>query len=195
MAERWYVIEAYEGRDFDVCLALARAGFEVWRPVVLKRITARASESGKIVSRRTIKTARFGRYLFLRCEMSLAICSAIESGAGVRGILRGGGEEMPTPVAEQDMRYLRQYAAAGETAFFADIEVIEIARGDKVALKDGPFAGHLALVKAVDKMGVAHLEVELFGRPTPMICEVGRVALREQGRRPPNQATLKRAAG
>jgi transcription antitermination factor NusG len=194
MQKRWYVVEAFEGKDCDVCLRLACAKFHVWRPVdeVRPTVRARSPRSGRL-TRPIRKVARFGRYVFLRVEMSESVQWAIGQTPGVRGFVCGAGEDAPAAIADELIAFLKEHRLDRRTSKF------EFSRGDIVRMSDGPFEGLRGVVEDIDKRGVLRVELELFGRSTPIIIEVGHVELVEQGRRPPigrdvrKHSSLKRA--
>jgi transcription antitermination factor NusG len=194
MTKQWYVVEAFEGKDFDVALRLAAAGFNVWRPV--DEIRSGARWSGKKIggNRRLIrKVARFGRYLFVELEMTDAVRWAIRTAPSVFGFICFAGTNEPAIVPRELIDFYRDNMPA-RGASGKDIH-----KTDRVRIKDGPFAFCEGVVDDVDKRGILRVTISIFGGPTPLIIEVGHVELVEQGRRPPigrdvrKHSSLKRA--
>lgn len=193
MVERWYVVEAYEGRDEEVALRLCAAGFKMWRPVDVSRSHVRETlpRSGRHV-RRVTKRARFGRYVFLRTdldgEQGACTIRAVRDMRGVFGILSSG--DHPASVPDEVIAFYRAFDPGRPS----EAEIARYGAGDKVRILAGPFDGHVAIIEAVDKSGGLRVLLDIFGRPTPMPIEVGHVELVEQGRRPPIKSASKRCA-
>jgi transcription antitermination factor NusG len=188
MTMQWYVVEAFEGKDFDVALRLAAAGFNVWRPVDVVRSGARWNGRKIAGNRRLVrKVARFGRYLFVELEMTDAVRWAISTTPGVFGFICFAGVSAPAIVPRNLIEFYRENlperGACGK----------EVHKGDRIKIKDGPFAFCEGVVEDVDKRGILRVTIYIFGGPTPLIIEVGHVELVELGRRPPIGLTVKSA--
>lgn len=188
--KRWYVVEAFEGKDFDVCLRLAAAGFNVWRPIDEIKISRRWSgRTYDRVTRVIRKVPRFGRYLFVEVVMTDAIQWAISNTNGVRGFVCAAGSSAPAVMPGELIDFYRNHAPG------RDARAHSICKGDRVRILAGPFADHEGIVVDVDKRGTLRLDIYIFGRPTPLIIEVGYVELVEQGRRPPIGLAVKAHCG
>jgi transcription antitermination factor NusG len=187
---RWYVVEAFEGKDFDVCLRLAAARFRVWRPIDEIKISRRwAGRKTDRATRAIRKVPRFGRYLFLEVAMSDAIRWAISATPGVRGFICAAGSNEPAAVPSELIEFYRNHAPK------RDARGNSIGKGDRVRIAAGPFADHEGSVVDIDKRGILRLEICIFGSPTPLIIEVGHVELVEQGHRPPIGLAVKAHCG
>ena len=181
----WYVVAAREGSLDRARLHLAVAGLTIWAPVDVKRSPDR-SRSG--LPRRDIRIPRFGRYLFVRCPMSAGLAQAIDHTAGVAGLLRAPGTDEPSPVPARHIEWLQAEKAPEKPAS-------PFAAGDRVRFREGPFTGHEAIVRGVDKRGALHVEVELFGRPSPIVIEAGHVEITQQAKSRVIQAFKSHRAG
>jgi transcription antitermination factor NusG len=180
MSECWHVIECYEGKDKEAYGRLAALGFNVWRPTIVVRSTRRwVGKPALNGARITVYAPLFGRYLFLRVEMSDSVRSAVKEQRGVRSWLCYAGSNDPAVVPNELIEHYRQFPHER-----VDMKVA-MAIGDTVRALHGPFAGHEGKISRVDLRGVVCAELCIFGRPTPVIFPVGHVALVEQGRRPP----------
>jgi len=190
----WYVVEAEQGRDFSACLILAQTMPDVWRPLDPARSTIRSkmdNKAGALASnstRVTRKEPRFGRYFFVKCQMNPAVESAIldltdkQRNPLVHSILRSKRGDAPSPIPDEQILFWRKNKPVKSP------QVAKIKRGAVVEVTDGPFKGHLGGVSAIDECGIVKVDINIFGRLTPIIFEVGHVALRELGQRPPKQA-------
>lgn len=165
--QRWFVVEAFEHSVAQARLNLAVAGLHVWAPVDVKRQPNR-SRSG--APRRDLRIPRFGRYLFVRCKLTDALRNAIDNTPAVAGLLVAAKGEAPTPIPDHVIAWLREPPQAEETPFGYVV-------GDTVRIIDGPFATFEAKVEDVDKRGALRLSVEILGRSTPLVLEVGHVEM------------------
>jgi len=165
---RWFVVEAFEHSVAQARLNLAVAGLHVWAPVDVKR---QPNRSRSTAPRRDLRIPRFGRYLFVRCRMTDALRNAIDNTPAVAGLLVASKEEAPSPIPDHVMDWLREpREAEGEVQQ-------PYVPGDKVRVTDGPFGGFEAKVEDVDKRGAIRVAYEIFGRPTPVVLEVGHVEM------------------
>lgn len=176
---RWYVIEAYEGRDFDVELRLAGAGFEVWRPVDAIEVKRRQRVAGgERVTKVVKRVARFGRYLFARLALTDSVQGAINNQSGVKGFLRDAGSDAPAVIADEwiDLYKTTRPDPVAHGNLFEP--------GALVRIGVGPFAGIEATVERIDSRKLLTVSISLFGRPTRTLIEAGYVELLERGRPP-----------
>jgi transcriptional antiterminator NusG len=180
MAERWYVVECFEGKDREVYGRLAALGFEVWRPVLKVRSASRwEGRPLEAKQRRSRYVAIFGRYLFIRVDMSDSVYSAIKEQPGVDAWLCFAGSDEPATVPDALILHYREMKLDR-----AEVSTV-FAKGDVVRALTGPFATFQGVVSRVDSRGVLCVEMNIFGRPTPIIFPVGHVELVEHGLRLP----------
>lgn len=172
--ECWYVVEARGNSVESAYDRLAVAGFVVWMAVDVRRSANRQRGAGR--RRRDVRVPRFGRFFYLRSALDARLQHEICGTSGVVGMLRGAGSETPTPVPAEVIEWLRRIPVGRPCENRAKFSV-----GDIVRLTDGPFAGFEAAVEYVDKRGLLRLDVSIFGRPTPIVLEVGHVELVRAG--------------
>lgn len=165
---RWYVVEAFDHSVSQARLNLAVAGLHVWAPVDVRRPPNR-SRSG--APRRDLRIPRFGRYLFVRCNLTDALRNAIDNTPAVAGLLVAARDERPTPIPDHVIEWLREPPQVECEA--SQPYVV----GDTVRITDGPFATFEAKVEDVDKRGAIRVAVEMYGRSTPIVIEVGHVEM------------------
>lgn len=155
----WYVIEAFEGKDFEAHLRLAAANMNVWRPVhrieVTKHIRVAGYDRQTKVSR---NVARFGRYMFLEANLTDSLYQAIRHTPYVRGFLTLAGSDAPAQIDSRHVDFLREPPEVADKALFHS--------RDRVRIKAGPFADHEGVVEKVDKRGVPIVTTQLFGGAT-----------------------------
>jgi len=183
--KRWYVVAAIDGKDFDVCLRLAAAGFEVWRPVEKRAFKRRVKTSwGEKLVPAERSVARFGRYVFLHVVMNDSVFASVRHAPGVRDFVHLAGGDDPAAVPEAVIAVLREKIANSENAF-------GFKKMDRVRFVDGAFEGLCADVVDVDSRGVPMLEMMVFGGKTCFPIDPSRIVLVE---RPAPQKTGARKA-
>jgi transcription antitermination factor NusG len=166
----WYVIECREGKDAHVRLKLAAAGFDVWRPVREIAVTRRwkgVRKAKRQMEKRYV--SRFGRYLFLRVEMSDSVRAAILEVNGVHQWLCMAGANSPASVPPELIEFYEANVAQPIDCGHA------YKNGDRVSILAEPFAGFVGMIVSIDRRGIIAVEISVFGRPTPLILEVGHV--------------------
>jgi transcriptional antiterminator NusG len=181
----WYVVEAFEGKDENAYLRLVAGGFKAWRPVDIVRGSRRTGKSDRII-RKESKQPRFGRFIFVDVEMNDFVHSAILQTRNVMRFLCFAGSGEPSQIPAELIEFYKHHRPQKAEKTQA------IKPKDMVRITDGPFTGFDAkVVEVVDKRGTLKIEATLFGRPTPLIIEVGHVALVELGQRPPIKPNVK----
>jgi len=187
---RWYVIEAEMGCDFAAYAMLAQTMPDAWRPLDETRISIRR-DAPRNMMRAMRKYPRFGRYFFVQCAMNPAVENGILATVDrskrplVRSILRSRRDDPPSPIPNEQIDFLRKNKPCRPQ------NMPKIKIGAVIEATDGPFKGQLGSVVSVDQLderGILRVDMNIFGRLTPIIFEVGHVALRELGQRPPKQA-------
>lgn len=187
MAKRWHVVECYEGRDKDAFGRLAALGFEVWRPIIKVRIMARWKGTVVKGSARQWKIVPiFGNYLFANVYATDSVYNSVREQSGVRGWVCYAGSDEPAIVPDDVIECFKSYRPQAQEIHCC------FGVGDIVRIGEGPFVGYSAKVMRVDSGRVVCVEMDIFGRPTPLIFPVGHVELVEHGRRPPIERDVKR---
>jgi len=152
----WYVVEAFEGKDFEAHLRLAAAGLTVWRPVhrveVERHMRVGGYDRRVKVSR---NVARFGRYLFLNVDMTDSIHQAVRHTPGVYRFLTLAGSDAPAEIDSRYVEFLHAPVIDESKTVFHSL--------DRVLIKAGPFAGHEVVIEKVDRRGVPVVTSPLFG--------------------------------
>lgn len=181
----WYVVEAFEGKDENAYLRLVAGGFRAWRPVDVIRSSKRRGVKDRIV-RAEAKVPRFGRFIFVDVEMTDAVHSAILQTRNVMRFLCLAGSNEPSTIPAELIEFYKTHRPQKSDKAQA------IKPKDVVRINAGPFSGFDAkVVEVVDKRGTLKIEANLFGRPTPLIIEVGHVEHVELGQRPPIKPNVK----
>jgi transcription antitermination factor NusG len=190
--KRWYVVEAFHGEDELAYLRLAavfvNTDLTVWRPVDVERCPdRRARSSGK--PRRDRRRPRFGRFIFLRANLSDSLYHAVKNATHVRGFLTYAGSFEPASLPDKLVEFYRQEIP--RRMKLPD----GLAIGATVRINDGPFIGLRGPVEALVDTGVVTVSVQLFGRLTPLPIEVGHVSVEvTELAKPPSSRTSRKVA-
>jgi len=183
----WYVVEAFEGKDENAYLRLVSGGFKAWRPVDGTRSTRRFSGKKLVrAERRRDKLPRFGRFIFINEEMNDFIHNAILQTRNVRRFLCMAGGTEPARVPDELIDFYKHNVPV-KPKFDHGFKV-----GETVRVLAAPFVGfHSVVTEVVDNRDLLKIELSIFGRPTPLIIEVGHVERVELGPRPPIKPNVK----
>ncbi|MEX2642210.1 MAG: transcription termination/antitermination NusG family protein [Acetobacterales bacterium] len=148
---RWYVARTQPNAEQRACSHLQRQGFDTYMPCYLRR---------RRHARRTEWRAAplFPGYVFVRFDRDAARWRAIHSTVGVSHLVCQG--ERPAPVPEGVVEDIR--AAEDETGMVPLNEAP--ARGDRVAVGDGPFAGCAGLFDGDSDERRVFVLLDLLGR-------------------------------
>jgi transcriptional antiterminator NusG len=114
-------------------------------------------------------------YLLVRCVPSAAAFTGLRSIDRVTGIVGRG--EVPYRLPEKKIQHFISMAKAGEYDH-RDVKVTYLP-GENVVVTDGPFASFPGVVVAIDEgagRSRINVEVNIFGRPTPVELDVAQVA-------------------
>lgn len=130
--EHWLVLHTKPSRERQVAAHLRQRQFEVYLPLVpVSPVNPRAAH----------QRAYFPRYLFVKVDLQNAGVDALQWTPGLSQVVQFGGQ--PAIVSDHFVfelkRRLDQIRAAGGLAFD------ELARGDRVKIVSGPFAGYEAV--------------------------------------------------
>jgi len=169
---QWYVVEATETGGSKAQGALAFIGLTIWRPFDVIR-ARKADKRGK--PRKDISVPRFGRYFFIRCVMTDDLQEAIRHITGVQEILCACGTDSPAVVPDAQIAFLRSNPSAPKPDAIPGVK-------DRVRVNAGPFEAVEGVVRSVDKRGVLKVELELFGRQTPVVLEASQVTVTKQAK-------------
>ncbi|MBM3655127.1 MAG: hypothetical protein FJX06_20425, partial [Alphaproteobacteria bacterium] len=142
---RWYIVEAVEGKDFEVCLQIAATGWDCWRPVIEVRATRRCKAHGVEQTASVVrKQSVFGRYVFLHECLTASMRVLIEQSPKVKGFLCFAGSEAPATVPDDVIAFYRKALEgkrSGDLAARFDIELT-----DRVRISRGPANGRIGVV-------------------------------------------------
>lgn len=164
----WFCLRVVSGREFLVEKALLDADIDALVPT---------RKGEKIMKRHRILPAPtlpvLPGYVLVRCVPSAAAMVGLMRFERVLDIVGGG--ERPYRVPLKFVNRFIEKAVAGEYDSKPP-SPIEYRLHQKVMVVDGPFASFPGIVTAIDHdRGRITLDVDIFGRPTPVELEVAQI--------------------
>jgi len=178
----WYVLKVQSAREDRIAEALQRRvkieGLERFfgetaegkpRIVVPKeKITEIRNNKKRIVERNT-----YPGYLMVQMELNEKTWFVIRETPGVGDFV--GAHGTPSPMAEADVNRMLNQEQEKETDETPKVR-IDVERGDRVKIKDGPFENFEGTVEEViEGRGLVKVMLIIFNRPTPVDLEYWQV--------------------
>lgn len=160
-SKMWYVLQVMSGREADLRDLITRClSRELLRDCFYPTYEAAYKKGGQ---RRIVQRRMFPGYLFIVTEDILQVEQKLQMIPDMTKVLKTGSEAIPLTREEQEFLERR---LNGE-------HVLPMSRGyksgDGIRITEGPFAGYLGRLKAVDRhnrFGV--ISLEMFGRDVDM---------------------------
>lgn len=189
-APAWYVVEAIDGKEFDLALALSAAfalcsDFEALH-LVDERVTHRRIVAhGQVQKARLIrKFSRFGPLIFVRARLTKGLVTAISNMPQALAMLRAHDGERPVVIPDELIEFYRKSVSRGDVSKSCDF-----APNDRIRIIAGPFSGIEGVVRKVYKGAALWIDTTVFGGTAPVYIEAVHVELVERGQRPPQAST------
>ncbi|MBX4944625.1 transcription termination/antitermination protein NusG [Rhizobium binae] len=164
----WYCLAVRTGSEFTVEKYLYEENVEVLVPT---RKTAPKYSRGRMIEPQ--KRPVMPGYVLVQCAASAHAFLALRRVKHVIGII--GGAEMPYRIPLKHIEKFRERARSGGYDY-RPVGIIDYRLGEVVRVIEGPFASFSAEVIAFD--GEKHrieVEVEIFGRKTPVELDVAQI--------------------
>lgn len=179
-APAWYIVEAVEGKDFELAVSLAAAfasmrgdDFEVLHLVERFHVLRRAMVGGVMTRQRVMrKVSRFGPLVFIRARMTRSLHEALIHMPQTWDVIRCRGSERLVVVTDAMIDFYRQKIPLG-----AAMKETDIVAGDVVRIIEGPATGYQGVVDKVDNGRSLRIHLSGSGGPAPVIIEAGHVEL------------------
>jgi transcriptional antiterminator NusG len=165
----WLVLQVQSGREPAVEKAMLDCGIEACAPVCLgpkrRRHHKELPPSKEVV---------FVCYVFVRCIPSGYALQGLAGFEHVRGVV--GGWLNPYRVSNETLISFKELAESG--AYDWEVKVDAIPVGSRMRVKEGPFMHFVGEVVAFGGKGngTPVIELELFGRKTPMLMPIAMLA-------------------
>jgi transcriptional antiterminator NusG len=175
---RWYVVHTQSGYEKKVKQNLeARTSSmnmeERIHEVVIPMEDVVEFKGGKKV---VVQKKMFPGYLLVRCELDDDSWYVIRNTPGVTGFVGQGAK--PSPLPRKDVESFLQVKVGDEgEATRKKSPRLEYEMGETVRIREGPFADFSGQIIEIneDQLKVK-VEVDIFGRPTPVELEFSQVA-------------------
>lgn len=148
----WTVVNTHPGREDTAILNLEKQGYGVYCPKFRKRISH---------ARKTSEVLRplFPGYVFLKYDLENKGLRSVRSTIGVRDLVRFGGETANVPkklISELKMQEIDGAIPFAPASLFKN--------GEKIRLKNGPFADIVATVISCDPQNRLTVLFEFMNR-------------------------------
>jgi transcription termination/antitermination protein NusG len=160
----WYVLHTYSGYEDSVAVNLRQRienlGMEdkIFNVMVPKEKKIKIRE-GK---RTTVEEKIFPGYVLVEMIVTDDSWYVVRNTPNVTGFVGSG--TIPTPIGEEEMKFLTKRMGVEEPKFKVDFE-----KGDLVRISDGPFKEYEGKVGDIDEAkGKVKVMVTIFGRETPV---------------------------
>ncbi len=160
----WYVLHTYSGYEDSVAWNLHQRiesmGMQdkIFDCIVPKEKKIKIKD-GK---RTTVEEKIFPGYVLVEMIVTDDSWYVVRNTPNVTGFVGSG--TIPTPVSDEEMKYLQKRMGVEEPKFKVDIE-----QGELVRITDGPFKEYEGKVGEIDEAkGKVKVFVTIFGRETPV---------------------------
>jgi transcriptional antiterminator NusG len=171
----WYVLKVQSSREDTIRDALERRvkihGLQRYfgRIVVpTEKITEIRNNKKRIVERKT-----YPGYIMVEMELNEKTWFVVRETPGVGDFV--GAHGTPTKMTETEVNQMLGQQTAAETEQAPKVR-IDVERGDRVKIKDGPFENFEGTVEEViEARGLVKVMLIIFNRPTPVDLEYWQV--------------------
>jgi transcriptional antiterminator NusG len=166
MALAWYFLRVQVGREerirTNMIMRLKQAGLEERVPqIIVPTESVAEHRAGK---RRIHKKKLYPGYLMVQMDLGDEVWFTLRETPGFGDFV--GARSTPTPAGQEEVEaVLGRMDASKDQPKMA----ININKGDRVKIKEGPFENMDAIVEEVHpEKGTLEVAVNIFGRATPM---------------------------
>jgi transcription termination/antitermination protein NusG len=171
----WYVLKVQSSREDTIRDALERRvkiqglGKYFGRIVVpTEKTTEIRNNKKKIVERKS-----YPGYIMVEMELNEKTWFTVRETPGVGDFVGAHGQ--PTKMTEAEVNQMLGQQTAAETEQAPKVR-IDVERGDRVKIKDGPFENFEGTVEEViEQRGLVKVMLIIFNRPTPVDLEYWQV--------------------
>ena len=167
---RWYVLHTFTGYEamavdnLNKCVAknnLQDYILEVKIPMET------VIEEGKNGKKKAVERKLFPCYILIKMRYTDSLWHTIVNSRGVTGFV--GPQGRPLPLTEEEVKKMKLEPIVVD---------IKVEAGQKVKMTSGALDGFVGTVLSVDaESGKCKVEVEMFGRPTPVDVDLAQIEL------------------
>ncbi len=164
---KWFIAQAMTGQENKVQRQLRERisnykMSEFFSKIVVPEETVVTNINGK---KRTLKKKIFPGYILIKMIMNQRTWHLVKDTDKVTGFV-GGTLDNPSPLSEADAAAMTNQAKSG--AGKRSRTTIDFTEGESVKVTEGPFAGFVGQIEAINEKGKIKVNVSIFGRPTPV---------------------------
>jgi len=166
MANRWYVVHTYSGREDKVKKSLETAIENLNIQDAISKILVPTEEVVEIKqNKKIIKKRKFyPGYIFVEMAVNNTTYWLIRNTAGVTGFLGGVN---PIPMSQDEVEEL--FNTSVNSVVSKPRPAISFEKEENVRIIDGPFKHFIGAVEEINQeKGKLKVMVMIFGRPTPV---------------------------
>jgi len=153
--DRWFVVQTLPRQELRAKLNLERQGYRVCLPQIQKTIR----HSRQL---RTVQTALFPRYLFIRLNLTRDRWSPVRSTIGVSRLITADERPVPVPVGVVE-EIIERTSESGMTRLDCKLSI-----GERVRILSGPFAECVGTLARLDEAGRVRVLLEMMGNAVPV---------------------------
>ncbi len=163
---KWYVAKTLTGQENRVSKTLKERVVnykltEYFAEIVIPEEKVVTNVNGK---KRTVKRKFFPGYVLIKMVMNDKTWHLVKNTDKITGFV-GGTVDKPAPIADEEAARMLNQQDDSNAKPRASVNFSE---GESVKVIEGPFAGFVGSIEAVNENGKIKVSVSIFGRPTPV---------------------------
>ncbi|RUL88760.1 transcription termination/antitermination protein NusG [Tautonia sociabilis] len=169
----WYVLKVQSGREDTIKAALERrvkieALERYFDQIVVPKEKVTEIRNNK---KRTVERKSYPGYIMVHMELNEKTWFVVRETPGVGDFV--GAHGTPTPMSQAEIDKILKPEEPGESKA---VPKIDLERGDRVKIKEGPFENFEGNVEEViEARGLVKVMLIIFNRPTPVDLEYWQV--------------------
>lgn len=175
--KRWYVVKVQSGREESIKNAIERrVKIEGLQEYFGEIVIPTEKYTDMVRNKRVVKERKlYPGYLMVNVEYNDRILYLFRETSGVGDFVGAGLNKAPQPMKPAEVASMQQKIGVDHG------KVVEAAKpkfdkGDRVKVKDGPFAGMEGEVKElIEAKNLVRVEITIFGRPVSVELEYWQV--------------------
>lgn len=167
MEKNWYVIHTYSGYENKVKTNLEKRVESMGMQDKIFRVIVPEEEETDVKNgkKKVVKRKVFPGYVLVELILTDDSWYVVRNTPGVTGFVGSSGSgSKPVPLEPEEVEAILKRIGMEEKRVDIDLEI-----GEKVRVKEGPFADYTGAVEEIDKdKGKVKVLVNMFGRDTPV---------------------------
>ncbi len=167
MEKNWYVIHTYSGYENKVKTNLEKRVESMGMQDKIFRVIVPEEEETDIKNgkKKVVKRKVFPGYVLVELILTDDSWYVVRNTPGVTGFVGSSGSgTKPVPLEPEEVEKILKRIGMDEKRIDIDFEI-----GEKVRVKEGPFADYTGAIEEIDKdKGKVKVLVNMFGRDTPV---------------------------